>query len=90
MPFWLAVASKERTALSVLFSLQYFIFPFDAFRRFTELSGHWPFAGDSEASSLQPMALGMGLWSGLTVYFKEEFEAFVFLFLQLCTSSSVP
>ena len=26
-----------------------------------------------------PWPLGMGLWSGLTVYFKKEFEAFVFL-----------
>ena len=31
-----------------------------------------------------PWPLGMGLRSGLTVYFEEEFEAFVFLFLQLC------
>ena len=35
-----------------------------------------------------PWPLGMGLRSGLTACFKEEFEAFVSLFLQLCTSSS--
>ena len=52
MPFWLADASKETTALSVLFSLQYLLrlFPRDALLRFTALFGHWPFAGDSEAS----------------------------------------
>ena len=35
-----------------------------------------------------PWPLGMGLRSGLTAYFKEEFEAFVFLFLQLSMSST--
>ena len=47
------------TALSVLFSFQYFLrlFPRDAIHRFTALSGYWPFAGDSEASDWQPMAL---------------------------------
>ena len=34
------------------------------------------------------MALGMGLRSGLTACFKEEIEAFVFLFLQRSTSST--
>ena len=62
MPFWLADAAKETTALSVLFSFQYFVrlFPRDALLRFTALSGHWPFAGDSESSDWQPMALGDG------------------------------
>ena len=60
MPFWLADAEKETTALSVLFSLQFFLrlCPRDALHRFTALSGHWPFARDSEASGCQPMALG--------------------------------
>ena len=35
-----------------------------------------------------PWPSGTGLQSGLTVYFDEEFEAFVFLFLQLSTSST--
>ena len=45
MPFWLADAEKVTRALSVLFSLQYFLrlFPRDALHRFTAL-------GDSEAS----------------------------------------
>ena len=62
MPFWLADAAKETTALSVLFSFQYFLrlFPRDALHRFTALSGHWPFAGDSEASGCQPMPLRVG------------------------------
>ena len=34
--------------------------PRDALHRFTALSGDWPFAGDSEASDWQPMALGDG------------------------------
>ena len=57
MPFWLADVSKETTALSVLFSFQYFL---RLFPRFTALSGHWPFAGDSEASYCQPMPLRVG------------------------------
>ena len=50
------------TALSVLFSFQYLLrlFPRDALLRFTALSGLWPFAGDSEASDWQPMALRNG------------------------------
>ena len=62
MPFWLADAAKETTALSVLFSLQYLLrlFPRDALHRFTALFGHWPFAGDSEASDWQPMPLRDG------------------------------
>ena len=62
MPFWLADAAKVTTALSVLFSFQYFLrlFPRDALHRFTALSGYWPFAGDSEASDWQPMALRDG------------------------------
>ena len=60
MPFWLADTSKETTVLSVLFSFQYFLCPCDAFHRFTALSGHWPFAGDSEASGCQPMPLRVG------------------------------
>ena len=60
MPFWLADASKETTALSVLFSFQYFLCLHDAFHRFTALSGHWLFAGDSEASGCQPMPLRDG------------------------------
>ena len=35
-----------------------------------------------------PRPLGKGLRNGLTVYFKEEIEAFVFLFLQRSTSST--
>ena len=60
MPFWLA--DEETTPLSVLFSLQYLLrlFHRDALLRFTALSGHWPFAGDSEVSDWQPMALGDG------------------------------
>ena len=84
-------AEKETTALSVLFSFQFLLrlFPRDALHRFTALSGHWPFAGDSEASDWQPMAFRNGTpeW-GLTAHFKEEFEAFVFLFLQRSTSST--
>ena len=62
MPFWLADAEKVTTALSVLFSFQYFLSlcPRDALHRFTALSGYWPFAGDSEASDWPPMALGDG------------------------------
>ena len=43
---------KETTALSILFSFQCSLrlFPRDALLRFSALSGHWPFAGDSEAS----------------------------------------
>ena len=45
MPFWLADAAIVTTALSVLFSFQYFLrlCPRDALHRFTALSGHWPF-----------------------------------------------
>ena len=62
MPFWLADAEKVTTALSVLFSFQHLLrlFPRDAFHRFTALSIYWPFAGDSEASDWQRMALGDG------------------------------
>ena len=62
LSFWLAVASQETTALSVLFSFQSFLrlFPRDALHRFTGHSGHWPFAGDSEASGCQPMPLRVG------------------------------
>ena len=61
-PFWLAEAEKVTTALSVLFSFQYFLrlCPRDALHRFTALSSYWPFAGDSEASDWQPVALGVG------------------------------
>ena len=62
MACWRADAEKETTAHSVLSSFQYLLrpFPSDAFHRFTALSGYWPFAGDSEASDWQPMALGDG------------------------------
>ena len=90
MPPWLADAEKETTALSVLFSFQYLLphFPRDALQRYTALSGHWPFAADSEASDWA--AHGFWGWDsgGLTAYFKEEFEAFVFLFVQLSSSST--
>ena len=61
---------RETTALSVLFFFQYLLglFPRDALHRFTALSGHWPFPGDSEASDWQPMALRDG--SGLTAFFQ--------------------
>ena len=90
MPFWLADAEKVITALSVLFSFQYLLrlFPRDALHRFTAHSGHWPFAGDSEASDWQPMALGDGTPEWADSLFQGEFEAFVFLFLQLSTSST--
>ena len=91
MPCWSADAEKETTAHSVLFSFQYLLrlFPRDALHRFTALSGHWPFAGDSEASDWQPMALkGWDFRNGLTVYFKEDSEAFVYLFLQRRASST--
>ena len=90
VPRWRADAEKETTALSVLLSLQYLLrlFPRDALLRFTALSGHWPFAGDSEASGCQPISLGDGTPEWATVYFEEEIEAFVFLFLQRSTSST--
>ena len=44
---------------TVLFSVLC-AFPRDALHRFTALSGHWPFAGDSEASDCQPMPLRDG------------------------------
>ena len=61
-PFMLADGAKETTALFVLFSFQYFLrlCPHDALHRFTALSGHWPFAGDSEVCGCQPMPLGDG------------------------------
>ena len=79
MPFWLADAAKETTALFVLFSFQHCLrlCPHDALHRFTALYGHWPFAGDSGASDWQPMD-----------YFKEEFEAFMFLFFYRSASST--
>ena len=57
-----ADAEKVTTALSVLFSFQYLwrLFPRDALHRFTALSNHWPFAGDSEAPDWHPMALKDG------------------------------
>ena len=39
--------------------------------------------------AVSPCSSGLGLWSGLTtVYFEEEIEAFVFLFLQRSTNST--
>ena len=43
-----------------LFSTFLRLCPRDALHRFTALSGHWPFAGDSEVSDWQPMALRVG------------------------------
>ena len=43
-----------------LFSTFLRLSPRDALHRFTALSGHWPFAGDSEAPDWQPMALRDG------------------------------
>ena len=60
MPFWLADAEKETTALSVLFSFRYLLRLFPRNALHTALSGHWPFAGDSEAPDWQPMALRIG------------------------------
>ena len=55
--------------------------PRDAFHRFTALSGHWPFAGDIEASDCQPMPLRVGIPESAYSIFKKRSRS-------SCSSSS--
>ena len=90
MPFCLTDAEKVTTALSVLFSFQYLLRPFprDALHRFTALSGHWPFARDSEASDWQPMALRDGITEWAYTFFQEEDSVIKYPFLKRRTKST--
>ena len=79
MPFWLA--DEETTALlncSLLSTCCVFFLAthFFASQR-SPVIGRLPETVKYLTGS--PWPLGMGLWSGVAVYFKEEFEAFVFL-----------
>ena len=91
MPFWLADASKRDNGsfctvlFSVLFCVYFHATHFIASPRSPGI-GRLPETVKHLAVS--PCPLGMGLRSGLTVYFEEEIEAFVFLFLQHSTSST--
>ena len=87
MPFGLADASNEATALSVLFSFHYFVrFHATHFIASPRSPGIGRLLETVKHLTVIPCPLGLGLRS-LTVYFKEEFEAFMFVFLQLSASS---
>ena len=87
-----ADSEKATTAHSVLSSFQYSLrpFPSDALHRFTALSGIGRLTETVTHLTGSPLPLGMGLHTGLTVYFKDEIESFVYFFLQrstICTFS---
>ena len=91
MSSWLADAAKETTALSVLFSFQHFVCSTTHFIASPRSPGIGRLPGTVKHLAVSPCPLGMGLRSGLTVFFfEEEIEAFVFLFLQRSTSSTGP
>ena len=72
MPFWLADAAKETTALSVLFSFHYFLRLFHAthFIASPRSPGIGRLPETVKHLAVSPCPLGMGLRSGLTVYFE--------------------
>ena len=91
MPFWLADASKRDNGsfCTVLFSVLFCVY-FHAthFIASPRSPGIGRLLETVKHLAVSPCLLGMGLQSGLTVYFEEEIEAFVFLFLQHSTSST--